>query len=217
MIVHTSYSFISVIEDNVLVTANGNFNVVGNPTLNTDLSITLNGLNQYIDLGDQSSNCLGNYSLCKLGLTVSFDLTIKQLFEGMYFITNGGDLPGSAGIAMYYERERIFVTVSTLISEWTVETTQVEINVMHRYEFSWSEQMGLSLYIDEILVAHTNIYISRIIVTVTRVMQFVIGRSLTAEIYTNCDFGGFEVAEATRDTTRLVALPEGKICLDYEY
>ena len=44
--------------------------------------IQLDGVNDYIDLGDNSNNCLGNVELCTAGLTLSMWILPQKLENG---------------------------------------------------------------------------------------------------------------------------------------
>ena len=44
--------------------------------------IQLDGINDYIDMGDNSGNCLGNVELCPAGLTLSMWVLPEKLQSG---------------------------------------------------------------------------------------------------------------------------------------
>ena len=44
--------------------------------------IEMDGINDYIDLGDNSNNCLGNVELCPVGLTLSMWVFPTKLQDG---------------------------------------------------------------------------------------------------------------------------------------
>ena len=205
--VQISYTFISIVS-NVLVTQSTNFTVIGNPMLVAGPSgqaLQLDGATQYIDLSTNNNGCLGNPGQCQFGLSVTFNLKFVTLTENMYIFSNGGDEPDGFGTAMYYRRNRLFLTVSTKTKEWTVETTSVKVNAFIKVDFSWSEQTGLALYFDDKEVASTKIYVTKT-VTVSVMTKFYIGLSITTNIYANIVIDGWTVTEATKETRDLITM-----------
>lgn len=203
--IQISYTFISIV-GNILVTPSRNLTVVGTPTLVAGPSgqaLQLNGAGQYIDLSSNDNGCLGNPGQCELGLSVTFNVKFMTLTENMYIFSNGGDEPDGFGTAMYYRRNRLFLTVSTKTKEWTVETTLIKVNVFFKVDFSWSEQTGLVLYLDNKEVASTKTFVTKT-VTVTVMTKFYIGLSITTNIYANIVIDGWEVTEATKETRDLI-------------
>lgn len=201
IIVQISYTFITII-NNVLITRSTNYTVIGNPSLvtgPTGQALQLDGATQYIDLSNSDNGCLGNPAQCEFGLSVTFNLKFVTFTENMYIFSNGGDEPDGFGVAMYYRRNRLFLTVSTETREWTVETTLIKVNVFYAVDFSWSEQTGLVLYLDGKEVASTKTYITKT-VTVTITTKFYIGLSINTNIFANIVIEGWTVTEATRET-----------------
>lgn len=205
LVIQISYTFINIV-NNILITSSRNLTVVGTPTLVAGPSgqaLELNGADQYIDLSSNDNGCLGNPGQCELGLSVTFNLKFVTLTENMYIFSNGGDEPDGFGTAMYYRRNRLFLTVSTKTKEWTVETTLIKVNVFFKVDFSWSEQTGLVLYLDNKEVASTKTFVTKT-VTVTVMTKFYIGLSITTNIYANIVIDGWEVTEATKETRDLI-------------
>lgn len=185
----------------MLITESVNITVVGGPTLIDGPSgkvIQLDGSSQYLDLGTQSETCLGNPLMCDFGMTVQFNLKLITVVENMYIFTTGGDRPDGYGVAMYYKRSQLYLTVSTTTMEWTVKAS-VNLNVFFNIEYSWSIQTGLSLYFDGNLVAETKTYISRE-VTVSQYTVGYIGVSIEINIFANIVIDGWTVTEATKET-----------------
>lgn len=189
------------IESNILITPAFNLTIHKSPQLKTENEIVfcgLNGIDQYLELPDQSNTCLGNPLLCDYGMSVKFNMKIKSVKENMYIFTTGGDRPDGYGVAMYYKRSQLYLTISTTTMEWTVKTN-ININVIINIEFSWSIQTGLALFFDGKMVAETKTYISREVTTSVYNVAF-IGVSIDIQIYADIDIDGWVVTEATRET-----------------
>lgn len=92
---------------------------------------------------------------------MSFGLVINKPVDGMYIFSNGGDKPKGTGVAMYYLRNQLYVTVSTKEYQWTVSTYKFSLGTYMKFEYSWSMQIGLEIYINDEKVAHTNKYIKK--------------------------------------------------------
>ena len=54
----------------------------------------------------------------------------------------------STGINVYYSRQRLYAVVSTRTQRWTVYTRRVTTTEFVTYSVSWSQQAGLSIYIN---------------------------------------------------------------------
>ena len=94
-------------------------------------------------------------------VTMSFGLIINKPVDGMYIFSNGGDNPLGTGVAMYYKRNQLYITVSTIKYQWTVSTFKFSLGTYMQFEYSWSMQIGLEVYINNVKVAHTNKYLEK--------------------------------------------------------
>lgn len=72
----------------------------------------LNGNDQFVDMGDQIVQCIGNLDNCKLGFIVKFNFKVIKFFKKMYIFFNGGDDRDFYGMVMWYERKRLFFFIS---------------------------------------------------------------------------------------------------------
>ena len=199
---------------NILITSSGSFNIFGNPALASGptggLGLELDSrLNQYFDLGDQSSSCLGDLERCLFGLTFQFNLKVFSLTENMYIFTSGGNLKGNYGVSMWYARKRLYLTVSTKSRIYTVNTRFSYVNKFVRIKFSWSLQSGLGLFFDNRRVVSTIKFIKRT-VTVSLTKKFFFGRPIGDGKYTHCIIEGFDFVDAIGDVIDALDLTIGK-------
>lgn len=172
-----TYNFLSI-DGTVLVTTSGNVTAIGAPVLNSQ-AVELNGVDQYLDFTNATSLCAFKPEACLLGLSVTFNLKLKQVLGDEYIFTSGGDEENGQGLSLYFHLGRLFLTVSTKDLVWSVSvpTSVLRLNVFMSIEFSWSRQSGLELLVDRVVVARTTTYIRRQILGVSRT-NFFVGRSL---------------------------------------
>jgi len=76
MIIHPDFSMIT---HNGLILVPGK---IGN-------GASLEGRGEYITIGDQSSHCMGNLSLCNHGITISFYVFPRRLLRNGYLLSSG--------------------------------------------------------------------------------------------------------------------------------
>ncbi|XP_077987011.1 polycystin family receptor for egg jelly-like [Glandiceps talaboti] len=113
-------------------------------------AIDLNGVDQSVNLGLFSGECLGNILLCHFGFSVSFWYKGQIPLEDVYFISNGGV---AMGFSFAFQYGRYEVAVFNDIQKWRIHFMLVD-NVWSHLFFDWVSQYGLKLYIDGVLVAN---------------------------------------------------------------
>ena len=113
-------------------------------------ALSLNGNQQYIDMGENGDECLGNLDLCKFGLSLFFWLNIDQYDNNMYILSTGTD-----GVRVYYNQGYIYVTLNNDRKSWRVSVPELAIDTWHFVELSWHPDKGLSFYVDDNLRATT--------------------------------------------------------------
>lgn len=171
-------------------------------------ALLLNGVDQFVDMGDQTAQCIGNLDNCKLGLTVKFNFKVLKFSKKMYIFSNGGDEPGSYGMAMWYERKRLYLSISTSTKIWTVSTRYTTRNKFTAIQFSWSVQLGIRLYFDGTLVTRTEKYYKREVKNLFK--KFYIGCSVSRKYFSNIVVEGWDIAEAVTDVVKELDVRIGK-------
>lgn len=68
--------------------------------------------------------------------------------ENTRILSTWCDESDGTGIKVYYSRQRLYTVVSTRTKRWMVFTSTVDTNGYHTYTISWSQQTGLSLYVN---------------------------------------------------------------------
>lgn len=199
---------------NILYTATANlqFTLFGTPSFVSGptgaKALLLNGNDQFVDMGDQTAQCIGNLDNCKLGLTVKFNLKVIKFSKKMYIFSNGGDDRDSYGMAMWYERKRLFLSISTSSQIWTVKTKFTRLNQFTSIRFSWSVQLGIRLYFDGVQVAKREKYYKRKVKNLFK--KFYLGCSIKRDYFSNIVIEGWDVAEAVTDVVKELDVKFGK-------
>ena len=199
---------------NILYTATANlqFTLFGTPGFVSGptgaKALLLNGNDQFVDMGDQTTQCIGNLDNCKLGLTIKFNLKVIKFSKKMYIFSNGGDEKDSYGMAMWYERKRLFLSISTSSKIWTVKTRFTRLNQFTSIRFSWSVQLGIRLYFDGVQVAKTEKYYKRKVKNLFK--KFYLGCSINRKYFSNIVIEGWDIAEAVTDVVKELDVRFGK-------
>lgn len=199
----------------MLVTQDINIPVVGSPTLVEGMdggkACLLNGLDQYIDFSMLPRNCLWNPTECALGFTIGFNLKITEIRSTMTIFSNGGEESAGYGVAMYIRERRFYCTVSTTTQIWTVTTTQFSENTFFSIEFTWSVQMGLSLYFDGALTAQTTSFITRNSTMLTVPSKFYVGKSVTTNVFSPFVIENWNFKNSTKEIAEAVLIPPSQV------
>ncbi|XP_076459006.1 uncharacterized protein LOC143292527 isoform X2 [Babylonia areolata] len=116
-------------------------------------AIELDGRQDALDFGNQSSACFGNLDLCPHGMMVSLWLQPKRLGRAgtSYFLSSGHN-----GLSLSYRDKKLHVTAATTSKTWQISASDLNPNQWQFLEVSFHPDRGLSLYLSGRLVAHTS-------------------------------------------------------------
>jgi len=106
-------------------------------------ALRLDGAGQYASLGRQHDTCLGNLDLCRHGLLLAAWIRPGTLVDGMDLASTGAN-----GVRLRYDDGRTRVTARTSTHVWTTETDAVRPQRWQFVELDWSDEVGLTLYVD---------------------------------------------------------------------
>ena len=115
--------------------------------------VRLNGLRQYVSLGDHPDSCMGNLSACPHGISIGFDILPKLLMDSQHFLSTGP-------YALFYLDDRLHAEFSTPTKTWRTSTDGLKTNSWQRVEVSWQEDRGLQLLINGEKVSETLEYVA---------------------------------------------------------
>ena len=135
---------------------------------------------------------------------------LLQLREGAVIFTSGGDISTSYGLAMWFSGGRMYLRVSTSSREWTVFTTNFQLNIFITVKFSWSARTGLVLFFNDRRVASTEQFVKRTRVDIQRTEKFLIGTTVDKTQFTPMEIEGFEIAYCPVDTLETLEVVVGE-------
>ena len=140
-----------------------------------------------------------------------------QLREGAVIFTSGGDISTSYGLAMWFSGGRVYLRVSTSTREWTVFTTDFQLNIFVNIKFSWSVQTGLVLFFNDRRVAFTEQFVKRTRVDIKRTEEFLVGTTVDKTHFTPMEIEGFEIAYCPVDTLEKLEVVVGQFIFCFVY
>ncbi len=147
--------------------------IIGNQLVNPDLHINvngyprlvhgkmgqglyLNGQGQYANLGDHNGTCLGNLDKCRFGAYIGTWIKPGQLQDGVELMNTGHN-----GVRLWMQNGKLHSSFKTLTREWALSYNQLSQNEWYFLEYSWHPQRGLSMYLNDEMVSHTDNYQQR--------------------------------------------------------
>ena len=128
--------------------------VHGNPKLvqgAVNKAIHLNGSNQYLDIGEHDTSCLGNLLYCIHGYTGSMWVKFPRFEENMYYLSTGEN-----GVNLYYKVGRMKIKCTIPGREWQCDLPPLPIDDWVFLEFSWHSEDGLKVYVDNELAGKSD-------------------------------------------------------------
>ena len=158
-----------------------------------DNAISLDGVNQYVDLG-QNIVCKGNLQNCPKGFTLRFKIKPDELLDNTYFFS-------SIPVDVFYQNNRLTAEARTPSNVWQVSTPSLNRNEWNQVDVSWHPVDGLVLYINGVRMDRQTSG-QRLEGSYDTSKVFYIGRANTnmiREHYANADFDDVQLWEAKRD------------------
>ncbi|KAL8587816.1 hypothetical protein ACOMHN_021034 [Nucella lapillus] len=116
-------------------------------------AIFLDGRQDALDFGNQSSECFGNLDLCPHGAMVSLWLRPERLGRAgtAYFLSSGHN-----GLSVSYRNGELHVTAATTSKTWAISTSELDPDQWQFVEVSFHPERGLRLYKSGKLIAKTS-------------------------------------------------------------
>ena len=186
---------------------------IGNPTLvegvNGGQAISLNGKGQYLII-NQINNCLFNPDLCPFGITFSFNLKIMSIKTLISVITTGSENEQGCGFKIWYTKQHLYTRLRTYSKEWVAFTPMTNTNQFIQVRISWSNQFGLSLYIDQKLKISTQSYTWLSNSTTTCSNTLLVGTNIKRTDSAHIIIGGWSLIAAHIKMIQALGLPLGE-------
>ena len=103
-----------------------------------------NGLDQWVDLGNQRSNCMGNLSKCDNGFVMAMWLQMHPYDTSTkYYITSGGHTSRSIGVALLMQGKQLKAGFRTPSWHWSLTyPTQPIPDTWYHVVLTWSATIG---------------------------------------------------------------------------
>ena len=130
--------------------------VYGDPSIVSDAksggALYLNGVNQWVDLGNQRQKCLGNLEWCPNGFTIALWLkmgTKSAAGTTLFYISSGGHTSASHGITMYKKNDILGASFRTKSRRWTcMNLMSVSNEVWYHVTLTWRADIGVKFFLN---------------------------------------------------------------------
>ena len=109
-----------------------------------------NGLDQWVDLGNQRSNCMGDLNKCDNGFVMAMWLQMHPYdSSAKYYITSGGHTRKSMGVALLMTAKKLSVGFRTASWRWSLTNpTQPIPDTWYHVVLTWNATNGAYIYIN---------------------------------------------------------------------
>ena len=125
-----------------------------------------NGLDQWVDLGNQRDNCMGGLEKCSHGFVMAMWLKMHRYHkpgttDDEYYLTNGGHTKHSMGIVLLMRAKSFLVFFRTATRYWQITTTtQNTLYTWHHLVLTWDATNGGKVYVNGMLDGEERLGIS---------------------------------------------------------
>ena len=110
--------------------------------------IRLDGRSQYLDIGQHLSNCFGDLSKCRHGITGSMWANFRKFGNNMFYFSNGN------GVKLYHKNGRLYFVLQSGGKEWEIAVPDLALNQWYFLEYSWHPERGLQVFINNKLMGY---------------------------------------------------------------
>ncbi len=112
----------------------------------------LNGVDQWVDLGNHRYKCLGNLEQCPNGFTIALWLkmgTKSATGTILFYMSSGGHTYASHGIAMYRKSNFLGASFRTKIKRWSCSKLMtISDGVWYHLTLTWKEDNGVKFFLN---------------------------------------------------------------------
>ena len=155
-----------------------------------------NGVDQWVNFGNQRHSCLGNRTLCCKGFVMAFWLKAYRyddvgLFDE-YYLSSGGQTSQSVGVAVFMQNSKLTVEVRNESVTWSASRISFDINIWNHVALTWSGADGgqLYIYVNGNLVAENLHGTKQVNNGVKTLNDFVLGSSNFADEVVKMEYAG---------------------------
>lgn len=182
-----------------------------------DYDLAFDGNGAYIQHSTALSCMTKPYNCANMGLTFKLHVKFTSLVENMVIFSSGGERADEQGIIMFYRRQRICVTLSTKLLEWSACQRFNRVGAFVSFEFSWARSSGLEMFADGVLLARSNKVLIRTIKGTSIDVLRIGGPRLGNRPFCGMVFGGWQVIQANRRVIDAIGYIAGNYFLKYCY
>ena len=111
-----------------------------------------NGLDQWVDMGNQRDNCMGDLEKCSNGFVMAMWLKMHRYHklgttDDEYYLTSGGHTRASMGVVLLMRAKVFLVNFRTASKYWqTTTTVQNTLHTWHHVILTWDASNGGKIY-----------------------------------------------------------------------
>ncbi|CAH1786999.1 unnamed protein product, partial [Owenia fusiformis] len=120
--------------------------------------LSLDGNNQWVDLGTHENECFGDLNLCPMGYTLAMWIKFgAKNTEEMYYFSSGGQSGNSYGTTVFIQYGVLWAWVSTSTRTWETRFMNPPRHEWTHVLLTWRKDEGLQLFIngEEVMEDHT--------------------------------------------------------------
>ena len=136
-----------LISDNMDAAIYGNVEVVRGK-VNHALRLGYQGGKDYVSIGNVVDTCLGDLTLCKYGIYLSFWVSFQRLDPDTRYLFSS-----PKGLNVYSVDNRLHATASMMDRFWDTYYVGLRTGYWYFVEVSWRRDKGLALYVNGALVS----------------------------------------------------------------
>ena len=115
----------------------------------------VNGIDQWVNLGNQRHNCMGDLSKCNNGFVMALWIQMHNNDDTEYYICNGGHTYRSIGVALTLRDKKIRTLFRTLTHFWVIYYDRgVYLHTWYHVVLAWNIANGGKVYINGVLAGH---------------------------------------------------------------
>ena len=142
-------------------------------------ALYVNGIDQWVNLGNQRHNCMGDLIQCNNGFVVAMWIQMHSNDGDKYYITNGGQTARSMGVGLMMQDKKIVVKFRTATRKWIIVCDRaVYLHTWYHVVLTWDIVSGGKVYINGILVSHVQSGSDTIAITEPNAyVNFIIGNN----------------------------------------
>ena len=118
-------------------------------------ALYVNGVDQWVNLGNQRHSCMGNLIKCNNGFVMAMWIQFHKKDGVEHYICSGGHASKSIGVAINMRDKKLRTTFRTETHFWDIfyEGT-VYLHTWYHVVVTWNIANGGTVYINGILVRH---------------------------------------------------------------